>query len=174
VFILCILDLEKMETQNIVQRKDKIIKFLKKEMDELRQIDNVVTTLLNPDDIDLQKDLGIHSIKGFEKIENLKIEIGDTVLDIPKEIVRELREGIRVLYVTERTVFVPILVVPKWVKGLVKEKNIEMQILAPGFTLADQKFHLVVVEFDSELAAILKRAVSGLLLILYLPLSTIV
>jgi len=174
VFILCILDLEKTEKQDIAQRKDKIMGYIKKEIDELRQIDNVVRTLLNPDDIDLKRDLGIHLVKDFEKIENLKIEIGGTVLDIPKEIVKELREGIRVLYVTERTVFVPILVAPKWIKGLVKEKNIEMQILAPGFTIGDQKFHLVVVEYDSELAAILKAIAFGCLLLLYLPISTIV
>lgn len=174
MFILCILDLEKTEKQDIAQRKDKIMGYIKKEIDELRQIDNVVRTLLNPDDIDLKRDLGLHLVKDFEKIENLKIEIGGTVLDIPKEIVKELREGIRVLYVTERTVFVPILVAPKWIKGLVKEKNIEMQILAPGFTIGDQKFHLVVVEYDSELAAILKAIAVGCLLLLYLPISTIV
>ena len=174
MFILCILDLEKTEKQDIAQRKDKIMGYIKKEIDELRQIDNVVRTLLNPDDIDLKRDLGLHLVKDFEKIENLKIEIGGTVLDIPKEIVKELREGIRVLYVTERTVFVPILVAPKWIKGLVKEKNIEMQILAPGFTIGDQKFHLVVVEYDSELAAILKAIAFGCLLLLYLPISTIV
>ena len=56
----------------------------------------------------------------------------------------------------------------------VKEKNIEMQILAPGFTIGDQKFHLVVVEYDSELAAILKAIAFGCLLLLYLPISTIV
>ena len=150
------------------------MEYVKKEMDDLRQIDNVVETLLTPDDIDLKRDLGIHLVKDFERLENLEIKIGETILDIPKEIVNELKKGIRVFYVTERTVFVPILVAPKWVKGLIKEKNIEMQILAPGFTLADRDFHLVVAEYDSELTTILKTVASGLLLILYLPISTIV
>jgi len=173
VFIICILDLEKTEIQNISQRKDKIIELIKKEMDGLGQIDNVVKTLLKPDDLDLKRDLGIHLIKDFERIENLEIKIGGTGLNIPKEIVNELRKGIRVLYVTERTIFVPILVAPKWVKGLIKEKNIEMQILSPGFTLEDQKFHLLVVEYDSELTNILKTIASGLLLILHIPISRI-
>lgn len=174
MFILCILDLEKTEIQNIALKKDKIIEFIKEEIDDLRQIDNVVETLLKPDEIDIERNLGIHLVKDFEKPEKLEIKIGDINLDIPKEIVKELKEGIRVLYVTERTVFVPILVAPKWVKGLIKEKNIEMQILAPGFTLADQKFHLAVVEYESALAATLKTVAFGLLLILYLPISTIV
>jgi hypothetical protein len=174
VFILCILDCEKTEIQNITQQKDNIIEYVKKELDALRQIDNVVETLLTPDDLDLKNDLGLHLVKDSEKIENLETKIGGTALNIPKEIVIELKKGVRVLYVTERTIFVPILAVPKWVKGLVKEKNIEMQILAPGFTLADQNFHLVVAEYDSELTPILKTVASGILLILYLPISTIV
>ncbi|MDD1777510.1 MAG: hypothetical protein LUQ65_05020 [Candidatus Helarchaeota archaeon] len=174
MFILCLLGLKKTEIQNITLIKDKILEYIKNEIDDLRQIDNVVETLLKPDEMDLERDLGMHLVKDFETIEKLDIKIGETILNIPKETVSELKSGFRVLYVTERTVFVPILVAPKWVKGLVKEKNIEMQILSPGFTLADQKFHLLVVEYGSDRAGILKTIASGVLLILYLPVSTIV
>jgi hypothetical protein len=88
-------------------------------------------------------------------------------LTLPKEILSELGKGFWMLYVTERTLMVPILVAPKWVKGLIKEKFIEMQLLAPGFTLEKDKFHLIVTEFDSELSQILTAISSGIVLVLY-------
>jgi len=174
LFIIDILDFEDNEISNSLQKIGPIIEYLKQELSKLGQIDNIVKALLRTDDINFQKDLRIHPVQYIENIEHLNIIINENCLKIPKEIIYELRTGFRILYVTERTILVPILVAPKWIKGLIKEKNIEIQLEAPGFTLEQEKFHLIVTEFDSELSQLLKTISSGIVLILYTLFSQII
>jgi len=173
VFIIYILDFEGNEIFDISPKKSLIMEYIKKELDELRQIDNVVKALLRADEINFQRDLGIHPVQHIENVEQLVITINENCFKIPKEIIDKLRTGFRILYVTERMVLVPILVAPKWIKGLIKEKYIEMQLLSPGFTMEKEKFHLIVTEFDSELSQSLNAISSGIVLVLYTLFSQI-
>ena len=173
MFIIDILDFEENEMSDVSLKKGTIIDYIKKEISDLSQIDNIVKTLLKMDDINLQRDLGIHPVQQIETLEQLNIIINENLFELSKEIIDELKTGFRILYVTERTIFVPILVAPKWIKGLIKEKFIEMQLLSPGCTFEKEKFHLLVTEFDSELSQLLNIISSGILLVLYTKFSQI-
>jgi hypothetical protein len=174
LFILCIIDSNNQIISEESQIKEKIINFAKDQLRVLRKIDNVINVLLTSEDFNFERDLGIYIIKDFEKMNQLNVKFDEIFLEIEKKIITKLIVGYRVLYVTERTIFVPILASPKWVKGLVEEKDFEMQILAPGFTLDNEKFHLEVVKFDSEFREILEQIASGILLVLYTNYSQLV
>ncbi|HUY00918.1 MAG TPA: hypothetical protein VMV49_15255 [Candidatus Deferrimicrobium sp.] len=167
MFILCLVDSENQIIAEDLPIKEKVSGFAKKELKILRQIDNVINALLRSEDFDFDRDLGIYYIKNIGKLDKININFDEIILEISKEMTNKLNLGYRVLYVTERTIFVSILAAPKWIKGLIEEKEFEMQILAPGFTLDNEKFHLEVVEFDSDLRDILEEIASGVLLVLY-------
>ena len=147
--------------------KNKAIEYAKNQLDNLRQIDNVVRELLTSEDFDFNRDFGIYIVQDLDKLEEISIDFGDESFLLEKKFLDELIQTYRVYFVTERTIFVPLLAAPKWIKGLIKEKDFEMQIFAPGFTLEDDKFHLEVVEYDSELRETLLKISDGRLLFLF-------
>ncbi|MFX1298636.1 MAG: hypothetical protein ACFFD2_27725 [Promethearchaeota archaeon] len=177
MFIVCFVDFKNVripdEIANDSQFKNTIIIYAKKELETLRQIDDIIKELLRSDDFDFQKDLVIYAIQFLEKLDSFNLEYGERSFLINKKNIEKLIQGFRILYMTECTIYLPILSAPKWVKGLVREKNIELQILAPGFTLENEKFHLDVIEFNSDLQEPLKKIANSRLLILYILFSQI-
>jgi len=153
------------------QLKDKVITFVKKELQDLRKIDNVINVLLKTDDFDFQKGVGFYPVQFLEESGEFSIKYFDATFKISKEMIERLVQGYRTLYVVECTIFVPIFSAPKWVKGLIKEKDFELQIFAPGFTIDDAKFHLEVIKFDSDERELLQTMAGGRLLVLYIQAS---
>ncbi|NVM29330.1 MAG: hypothetical protein HWN65_10865 [Candidatus Helarchaeota archaeon] len=151
--------------------RELVIKQAKKELEDLKKIDNVIKELLTSEEFDIKKDSGIYNIRFFDKMDNFNIETRGYSFQIDKEMIEKLVNGYRILCVVECTIFVPVLSAPKWVKGLVREKDFEMQVLAPGFTLDDEKFRLEITDFDSELSEALRKIAGGRLLISYVRYS---
>jgi len=178
LLIFCIVDFENQpiseELLKAPQFREKVIKHVQLEMKELRQIDNIIRELSRIDDnFSYYGDLSILPVQFHEKLDRLDVGYGGVSFEIPRAIIEKLNEQFRILYVVECTIFVPILAAPKWIKGLIREKDFEMQILAPGFTLEDKKFHLEILEFESEESEKLREMAGGRLVILYVPLSQV-
>ena len=178
MFICCIVDFKNQpiseELLNTPQFREKIIKYVKLEMKELREIDKIIRELSRIDeDFSYYEDISIIPVQFHEKLNRLDLGYEGVSFIIPRAIIEKLSEQFRILYVVECTIFVPILSAPKWIKGLIREKDFEMQILAPGFTLEDKKFHLEILEFESEESEKLRELAGGRLVILYLPLSQV-
>ncbi len=175
VFILCLVDFEKQDIPSGIDTnthfKDEMIRLVKKELEELQDIDNVIKVLLKTDDFDFQKGVGIYPIQFLENQDNIPVKYYDETITIEKRIIDKLIQGYRVLYVVECTIYVPVLTSPKWVKGLIREKDFELQIFAPGFTVEDAKFHLEVTKYDSVERELLQSMAGGRLLILYMRFS---
>ncbi|MHA1652194.1 MAG: hypothetical protein ACTSYB_18585 [Candidatus Helarchaeota archaeon] len=171
MFIVCFIDFQAQPIPDGItidsQFKDKVINFAKNQIKSLRQIDNVIKELLKFDDFSFQKGLGIYAVNFFEKMNSFNIEYGNYSFTINREHIERLIEGYRILFVPECTIFVPVLSSPKWVKGLIREKDFELQIFAPGFILKEEKFQLQVIEYESEIRKILVGMARGKLLILY-------
>lgn len=147
--------------------KESIVNQAKKDLAELRKIDNVIRELLRDEDFDYQKHIGIYAVKDLENMKEFTLDFGEYSFLISKEHLNLLIQGHRFLYISECTIFVPVLSSPKWVKGLIMEKDFELQIFAPGFTLEDEKFHLEVYEYNSNQRVILEKISRGRLLVLY-------
>ncbi len=171
LFIIYLVDFEAQKVaESIIKNasfKAKVIEYAKKELDKLKQIDKVIKALLSSEDFLLERDLGVYPIQFLGKIDKLDLELKGISLLVSKDHIEKLIEGYRILYVRECTLFVPILAAPKWVKGLIQEKDFELQLLAPGFTVAEEKFHLEVEDFESTRSTALQALAGGRLLLLY-------
>ena len=171
MFIICFVDFKEKGIPDGIaedpQFRDTVISYVKKEFEVLKQVDNVIKELLRSEEIDFQKDLGIYAVQFLDKLDSFTIEHNDQFYEINEEDIEGLIQGYRFLHVVECTIFVPILASPKWVKGLIREKDFELQIFAPGFTLEEEKFHLEVIQYDSAVRETLEKMARGRLLILY-------
>lgn len=179
MFIIFIVDFENQATSddivNDTQIIEKIISYTNEELETLRMIDNVIRELLRTkENFSFQRDLEIYPVQFLEKLESLDIEINGDVFQIHKENINKLKQGYRILYAIECTIFVPILSAPSWIKGLIREKDFEMQIESPGFTLESERFHLEILEYDSKLSEILREITEDRLLIFYMLLSQLI
>ncbi len=178
VFICCVVDFENQPISGdlLVSSpfRTKLIDYVKLELEDLRQIDNIIKELLKLDDnFNYDRDVGIKPIQFLEKYEKLDLEFEGQSFELPRTILKKLSTQFRIFYVIECTIFVPILAAPKWMKGIIREKDFEMQICAPGFSVDDKKFQLEILEFDSEPSEKLREMVNGRLLVLYIPLNQI-
>lgn len=171
MFIIQFVDYENQvipeDIANDSQFRDNVIKRAKKQLEKLKEIDNVIRELLREEDFDIKKNIGIYAIQFLEKMESFNIEFRGFSFQINKDVIEKVVRDYRILYVIECTIFVPVFSAPKWIKGLVREKDFEMQILAPGFILDDEKFQLEIIEYNSELTEVLRGMANGRLLILY-------
>ncbi|TFG04870.1 MAG: hypothetical protein EU536_03495 [Promethearchaeota archaeon] len=171
MLIYCVVDFQDRpifpEVLNDLKIKNQILEFVKRELKEISQLDNIVRALIRlEDNFDFSQHVCVYPVQFLEKVEKMSVTCGEWTFSISEELLEKLKEGFRILYVVECTIFVPILASPKWIKGLIREKDFEMQIYAPGFTMEEEKFHLEVIEFDSELHEVLTHIANRRLLFL--------
>jgi len=148
--------------------RNQVLAFIKTELANLKKIDNVIKELLRPsEDLNFKNNLEILLVQSDQDLETLEVKLGEKSFPLMKEIEDRLKQQFRILIVVECTIFVPILSSPKWIKGLICEKEFEMQIFAPGFTLDEEKFQLIVLEFNSEFREPLIKFADGRVFLLY-------
>jgi hypothetical protein len=159
-----------LESRKDLEEDKPILDTIKIKIKELRSIDKILNNLITDEDNLSSDNLLINYISN--DIEDRYIKLGKYKWRVSKKELEDMIKGNCILYITERTIYLPVVHINKMVKGIVEERGIKVEIKKEEINeesneeIEDIKIN--VVSSDEEEYNILLDECTGKLLFLYL------
>lgn len=159
-----------LESRTDTEGDKPILDSIKTKIKELRSIDKILEILITDENNLSSDNLLLNYIS--DDIDDRHIKLGKYKWWVSKKELEDMIKGNFILYITERTIFLPVVHINKMVKGIVEERGIKVEIKKEEINednneeIEDIKIN--VVSSAEEEYTILLDECTGKLLLLYL------
>ncbi|MHA1270407.1 MAG: hypothetical protein ACTSPY_11510 [Candidatus Helarchaeota archaeon] len=156
--------------ENELRKKLRVLEIVKERIKKLRSIDKLFYHIIDDEN---KLELDNIKIEIFpKKIVNKSVNIGKYKWNLSEQDFNILLKDKSILYITERTIFIPLVKINKMLKGIIEERVVKVEIRKDDSEstefIEDIEVNIVVITPDDERYNILLDECEGKLLIIYL------
>lgn len=159
-----------LESKRHTEGDKPILDSVKTKIKELRSIDKILAILITDEDNLSADNLLTDYIS--DDIDDRLFKLGKYKWKVSKKELEDMIKGNYILYITERTIYLPVVHINKMVKGIVEERGIKVEIKKEEINETKDEevedIKINVISPDEEEHTILLDECNGKLLLLYL------